>query len=114
MSALRQKRTHAGSKKDHYSITSSRKRQKGIGDYHTLRLGGLEIDDQFKSRRLYNRQVTWIFTVENSAGVDAYLMIGIHDRWPVAHQATSHGVFGIGIDRRQREACRQHNNLAGC
>ena len=39
----------------------------------------------------------------------AGLPIGIHNEWAIAYQATAHGGFAIGIDRRQRMARRQRD-----
>src|SRR5215831_17637750 len=64
------------------------------------RLGRFHVDDQVELGRLHNRKIARLITLENPPSVDPNLMIGIHNAWSVAHQATSHSVFGIWIDRR--------------
>ena len=47
---------------------------------------GLEIDDQLKLGWLQNRQVAWLFAVENTAGVDTHLPKGIGNIGSIAHK----------------------------
>ena len=73
------------------------------------RLGRFHVDDQVELGRLHNRKVARLITPENPPSVDPNLMLGVHNAWSVTHQATSRSVFGIGIDRRQRMACRERD-----
>ena len=46
--------------------------------------GGLMVDDQFEFRRLHNRKVGGLCALEDTAGIDADLTIGIRHARPVA------------------------------
>src|SRR5437660_1087523 len=52
---------------------------------------GSEIDDQLELRRLLDRQVARLLTLENPAGVNAGTAIRIRLAGSVAHQAARHG-----------------------
>jgi hypothetical protein len=78
-------------------------------EFEPERFGGLEVDHQVEFGGLQNRKIGWLLTLENPPGVDADLSIRIHNAWPITHQATSHGLFAIAVDRRQRMARRQRD-----
>src|SRR5262249_28048557 len=48
---------------------------------------GLEVDHQLELRRLQNRQVRWLLTFENPAGVAPDLSKRIDFVWPVRHES---------------------------
>ena len=60
---------------------------------------GLQVDDELKLGRLYDWQVGRFFTIEDTAGVDARLVVCIGDIGSVAHQTTSHGAIAPFVDR---------------
>ena len=74
-----------------YSITSSARPSSGSRDGEAERLGGLEVDDQLDFGRLLDRQIGGLLALENPAGVDAGLAIGIGNARSVAHQAAGRG-----------------------
>ena len=75
------------------------------------RLGGLEVDHELEFGGLHDRQVGGFLTLQNPAGVDADLTIGIGEDGPVTHQATSHDKFAQVIGRRQRIASCERDEL---
>ena len=78
------------------------------------RLGGLEIDDQLKLRRLQHRQVGGLLALENPASVDADLTVRIRGAGSVAHQAAGLGVLAQLINRRNFVACsKSRQSIAG-
>jgi hypothetical protein len=70
----------------------------------TERLGGLEIDHQFKFGRLQARQVGGPLAFENPAGVDSGLTICIGDAGTIAHQYSGGGMLSPGRNRGYRVA----------
>jgi len=75
------------------------------------RLGGLEIDHQFKLGWLHDRQVGWLFSLENSASVNSVLTICIREAASVAHQTTGCDKLGPMVDRRHFMTFRQRNEM---
>src|SRR4029453_3699799 len=65
----------------------------------TERLRGLEIDDQFEFARLYHRQLSSFFALEDAAGVGADPTIPPGQAGPVTHQAARDRKFPKLIDR---------------
>jgi hypothetical protein len=59
-----------------YSITSSATARTGWNG-QAQRLGGLEVDDQLELCRLHDRQVSGLLALQNAAGVNADLAIGV-------------------------------------
>jgi hypothetical protein len=55
------------------------------------RLRGLEIDDHLDFRRLLDRQVGRLLTLENPAGEDAYLAVRIRPSGAIANLTESSG-----------------------
>src|SRR3954464_13751851 len=62
------------------------------------RLGGLEIDNQLDLRGLHDRQVGWLFALENPPDIDASLAISIRETTSVAHQAAGRCEFAGLVD----------------
>ena len=110
MSALGHNRTYAVQQKGCYSITSSAgEHARRDGDAERLR--GVQIDHELEFGRLHDRQVGGFGALENPAGVDADLTIGVGKAGSVAHQTAGCGKVAPFIDRRHRMACRQHDKL---
>ena len=69
--------------------------------------GGLGVDDEFELRCLHDRQVHRFCTLENAAGVDADLAVGVPQVCSVAHESADFGKFaqreyrGDAVERRQ-------------
>src|SRR5215472_6921728 len=63
-------------------------------------LGSLEIDDQLEGRRLLDRQVGRLGTLEDPSGVKALLAIDSLDARSIADQAAGSDVFAPRVDRR--------------
>src|SRR6516165_827165 len=76
------------------------------------RLGGLEIDHQFKPGRLHNRQVGRFFPLENSSSVNAILPVRIREPVSVAHQTTGCDKLAPIVNRRHPMTRRQCNELS--
>ena len=95
-----------------HSITSSAVRlQRSCGTVRPSALAVLRLITNSNLVDCMNRQVGGLLTLENPAGVDADLAIGIGNAGPVAHQAASHDKFAQVIDRRQHIASRQRDEL---
>src|SRR5262245_49548572 len=60
---------------------------------HAERLGGLESDGQLEFHRLLNRQLSRLFSFENSSGIDAGKAQHIVEIGSVTHQPTSRDEF---------------------
>src|SRR5215469_8465935 len=78
-------------------------------DFDAQALGGLQIDDQFEFRRQRDWQVGWLLALENSAGVDTNLSIGLREAPTVAHQAAGRDELTHRVNSRQRIARRRRN-----
>ena len=61
--------------------------------------------------RLHDRQVGRLLALEDAAGIDAGLTIRIRDAGPVAHQAAGRSKFAQRVDRWQRVAGCQRDNV---
>ena len=85
-----------------HSITSSASGEQLGGTFEAERLGGLEVDHELELGRLHDRQVGRLLALENPAGIDAGLTIGVGDAGSVAHQAAGFGKLAQGIDRGHR------------
>ncbi len=68
----------------------------------TEALCGLEIDDQLDCRGLLDWHAGWFLAVEDAAGVNAHLLIGIGKISSVAHQPAARGERTKLIDRGHR------------
>src|SRR5262245_47313105 len=74
------------------------------GDFEAKRLGGLEIDDQLEFGRLQDWEVGWLFALQDSAGVDANLAIGVTEVRSIAYQAASRDELTLSVNCRYRVA----------
>src|ERR1700730_1592810 len=63
------------------------------------RLGGYKIDDHFESRRLHHWKVGGLLALNDAAGIEADLAIGIGQARSVSHQTTGRDRFPKWIDR---------------
>ena len=50
-------------------------------------LGGFQIDDELKFRRLLDRQVGWLCSFENLVDIDGGAPVQFCNVWPIGHQA---------------------------
>src|SRR5262249_10191739 len=75
-----------GSLLDHLVGASNERVRNGEAE----RLGGFEIGDQFKLRCLHDWQFGGIFTLENSASINAGQAVAVKNVRSVAHQTASH------------------------
>jgi hypothetical protein len=82
-----------------------------LRDGEAERLGGLEIEDQLECGRLLDRQIGRLGALEDLSGVNADLAVGTGEAHSIADQAAGRGVFTPVIDRRDRMACRQRQEL---
>src|SRR6516162_6939327 len=71
----------------------------------------LQVDDQFKSRWLHNRQLRRIGTLENTSSVDPCLTIRVCDIGAVAQKAASRCIVPKGINGRCFELRCPSDNL---
>ena len=69
--------------------------------------GGLALMTNSNLRRLHDRQVRGLRALEDAAGIDADLTIGIRNAGSVAHQPADFGKFTHRIYRGKRMARRQ-------
>src|ERR1051325_1622540 len=69
--------------------------------FEPKRLGRLEIDDEFELGGLDDWNVGGIVALENSAGIDAGLPVGVANAGPVAHQAPCGRRLARDINRRE-------------
>ena len=77
------------------------------------RLGGLEVDDQLDFRRLLDRQVTRLGTLQDAAGVNAGLSKHLLEVGRVADQPAGLGVLACAVNGRQRIAVLPPEARAG-
>src|SRR5262245_51512027 len=66
---------------------------------------------EFELPRPQHRQVGWPHAVENSTGVDPALAIGLREAWSIAHQATCVDEHALRVDRGDRVARCQSDDL---
>src|SRR5215831_17615387 len=71
----------------------------------------LRVDDELELARLHNRQFCRLRTLEDAAGVDASLTIGICDVGSITHQSTRFDRLAIRKRGRNCMACRQSDKL---
>src|SRR5262245_34489661 len=74
------------------------------------RLGGPEVDSQLKSPWQLGRQIARVFALEEAPGIEADLMVGLHQSGSIAHQATALDVFTPGVGSGQPIVCRKRDN----
>src|SRR5215475_7307274 len=86
-------------------------RQQLIWNLQAKRLGGLDVDNQFKLARLDYREVCGVRAIKNPAGVLADLTKGIVEACSIAHQPTGFGIITKRIGRRGPVLRRQKSQL---
>ena len=94
-----------------HSITSSARASSVGGTVEAEHPGGLQVDDQLELGRLHDRQVRRLGALEDAAGVDAGLTIGIRDIGSVAHQPADLGIGARCICRGDPMMRRQVDQL---
>jgi len=67
---------------------------------------GLEIDDQLEFRRSLDRQVFWLFALENPTGISTSEAICIRLAWPITCQSTDVCKLAHKMDCRNRKTFR--------
>src|SRR5262245_9281132 len=87
------------------------KREQIVRDFDTLRLGRLHVDDQLEFRYLKHRQVGGFVALENAPRIYAGLAIALGAVGAITHQAARGGILTIVIDRGNRVAAGQRDDL---
>ena len=85
--------------------------EKRLRNRQSERLGGLEINDEFKSGRLLDWQIGRRGARENPADIGPSLVIHAGDARSIANQAAGRSEFTPKVDRRDRMARRQRHEL---
>src|SRR5262245_52852889 len=80
-------------------------------DRQSERLGGLQIDDQLELDRTLDRKIGRLVALENPPGIDARSAKRIRNVVTVTHQAAVGGILAKSINRRNRMARRERNDL---
>src|SRR5262245_47249295 len=76
-------------------------------------LGGLEVDDKLELGQLDDRQVAGLFTLEDSASVDALLTVCLGEAGSVTDQAAGHRELALLVNSRNGEArCQRGDPIA--
>ena len=79
-------------------------REKRWGQGETKYFGRLEVDDQFELARLHDWEIACFLSVQNTAGINANLMIRIRKTRSVAHQPAAFDRFAPRKNRRHNIA----------
>src|SRR5262245_52807031 len=80
-------------------------------DGNAKRVGGFQIEDQLGLHRLLDRQIGWLLALENTASIDAALMVRVRKAVSIADQAACHDVLAKWVHRGHRVAGGQCDNL---
>jgi len=96
-----------------YSINSSAIASSLAETLRPKCLGRFEVDHQFELRRLLDGQIGRLCPIENSPGVDAELPKGVNIVSTITDEAPRRCVRTPVIDRGDRMACRQRDELIG-
>jgi|SRR6516225_9224444 len=80
-----------------YSITSSARASSDGGTVRPSTLGRLGIDDQLELRRLHDREVCRLGTLEDATGIHPDLTIRVRDVRSVAHQPADFDILTRSI-----------------
>src|SRR5262249_42876927 len=75
------------------------------------RPGGLEIDREVEPGRLDDRQVCWLFALENPTRINAGLAISVRNAGSVAHETGSGDELTIMIGCRNCVSFRQPDQM---
>ena len=99
-----------------HSITSSARASRVGGTVEAERPGGLKVDDKLELGRLQDRQIGGLGALEDAAGIDADLTIGIRNIGSIAHQPAGFGIVANCVARGNRMARRLERQVgrAGC
>jgi len=84
-----------------------------LRDSQTERMGGLEIDDQFEGRRLLDRQIGRLGTLQDPSGVNAGLTKESGEVRAIADQPAGHDETPVPRDRRNgMTRCQRYELIA--
>src|SRR5262245_2073900 len=75
------------------------KREHLVRNIDAERIRGLEVDHQLEFGRLHDRQVGNLFPLQNPAGVDTDLTVGVGKIGSVTNETTSHSEFALHVNR---------------
>src|SRR5262245_66183347 len=79
--------------------------------FQTQRFRGLEIDDQFVTRRCLYWQVRRLLTVQDAAGIPPNQMVRPRDAGAITHQSTRVSILSPGITCGYGVACSEPYEL---
>jgi hypothetical protein len=85
--------------------------REGRRHFDAQRPRGVKIDHELEAGRLHHWQISGLFALENSAGIDGGLPIGVRKFGAAAHQAAGLHEVAPFIDRRNSVARGQHHKL---
>src|SRR5436190_18408885 len=91
------------------NLVGARRARRRDGKAHRPR--GFEIDAELENRRLLHGQIARPGALEDLRGVQAALAEGVHEAWPIAHQAAGRGIFPVAEDRGNAMTRRQRCDL---
>src|SRR5215831_1088436 len=74
-------------------------------------LGGFEVEGQFDFRRLLNRQLCGLCTLQDFIHVDCCTTVLVRDVGSIAHEPAVFDMLAITINRLQTCSCREVGNL---
>src|SRR5262245_11850090 len=80
-------------------------------NFEVERLGGFEVDREFKFGRKLDRQVAWLDTLEDTVNEIAGAPEVLRDIDAVANKTASLNMLAIAVDRRYLRRCCQRNDL---
>jgi hypothetical protein len=80
--------------------------EQGRRDFQLQRLSRFEVDDEFEFRRLLDREVGRLRSIEHFAGVDTELSVLSGKIDAISNQSASFNKFALLINSRNSVLCR--------